>query len=91
LVDEFQDISGPRAELVKAVARLNPDTTVFCVGDDWQSIYRFAGSDIRYSKDFEKVVAAGTTVVPRNYPITSTRAPAGTRDASHPAPRRPWL
>lgn len=62
LVDEFQDISGPRAELVKALSRLGPETTVFCVGDDWQSIYRFAGSDVRYSKDFESMVGPGTTV-----------------------------
>lgn len=60
LVDEFQDISGPRAELVVALARQRPDSTVFCVGDDWQSIYRFAGSDIRYTGEFEKRVGPGT-------------------------------
>ena len=26
-----------------------------CVGDDWQSIYGFNGSDIRFTFDFEKV------------------------------------
>ncbi len=44
LVDEFQDISAGRMELLKALRR--EDTAYFLVGDDWQSIYRFAGSDI---------------------------------------------
>ena len=61
LVDEFQDISAPRAELVLALARSRPDSSVFCVGDDWQSIYRFAGSDIRYISQFETLVGPGTT------------------------------
>lgn len=27
---------------------------IICVGDDWQSIYRFAGSDIQLFIDFQK-------------------------------------
>lgn len=46
LVDEFQDISVPRANFVKALKARNNDTKVFAVGDDFQAIYRFAGSDI---------------------------------------------
>jgi DNA helicase IV len=61
LVDEFQDISAPRAELILALARSRPGSSVFCVGDDWQSIYRFAGSDIRYISQFETRVGSGTT------------------------------
>lgn len=61
LVDEFQDISAPRAELTLALARSRAETVVFCVGDDWQSIYRFAGSDVRYTSEFERLVGAGTT------------------------------
>ncbi len=45
LVDEFQDISAGRMALLEALGR--PDTAYFLVGDDWQSIYRFAGSDVR--------------------------------------------
>lgn len=52
LVDEFQDISASRAELVKALVENGPRTSLFCVGDDWQSIYRFTGSDIRYTNEF---------------------------------------
>jgi DNA helicase IV len=55
LIDEFQDMSNARAELVKAVLHQNPDATLFAVGDDWQSIYRFAGSDIRVMTQFQKL------------------------------------
>lgn len=54
LVDEFQDISTSRARLAKALLAQNSDNSLFCVGDDWQSIYRFAGSDVSITKDFEK-------------------------------------
>ncbi|WP_417423320.1 UvrD-helicase domain-containing protein [Hoeflea sp.] len=53
LVDEFQDISGPRANLIKALKHQKPFTKIFAVGDDWQSIYRFAGSDITVFTQFE--------------------------------------
>lgn len=52
LVDEFQDISESRASLVKALIKMGPRASLFCVGDDWQSIYRFTGSDIRYTSEF---------------------------------------
>lgn len=55
LIDEFQDMSNARAELVKAVLHQNPQATLFAVGDDWQSIYRFAGSDIRVMTQFQKL------------------------------------
>lgn len=53
LVDEFQDISVPRANLIKALKKQNPFAKVFVVGDDWQSIYRFTGSDITIFTQFE--------------------------------------
>ncbi|OYX40139.1 MAG: helicase IV [Rhodobacterales bacterium 32-64-14] len=52
LVDEFQDISQSRARLVKALKGQHPDVRVFAVGDDWQSIFRFAGSDIHLMRHF---------------------------------------
>lgn len=60
LVDEFQDISASRARLIKALLNQNPDNGLFCVGDDWQSIYRFTGSNVCLTKDFEQHF--GTTV-----------------------------
>lgn len=44
LVDEFQDISRGRMELIQSLKQKG--VAYFVVGDDWQSIYRFAGSDV---------------------------------------------
>jgi len=52
LVDEFQDISQSRARLVKALKSQHSDVRIFAVGDDWQSIFRFAGSDIHLMRHF---------------------------------------
>jgi DNA helicase-4 len=54
IIDEFQDISIGRYNLVKEIKKANPSCRLFCVGDDWQSIYRFTGSDIALFKDFSK-------------------------------------
>ncbi len=54
LVDEFQDISVDRYKLLQALRSDNPKTKLFCVGDDWQSIFRFAGSDMSLVYEFEK-------------------------------------
>ena len=53
LVDEFQDISLGRAKLIQALRNQVAGAKVFCVGDDWQSIYRFTGSDIALTTAFE--------------------------------------
>lgn len=52
LVDEFQDISKGRMNLVRALGK--PRLAYFLVGDDWQSIYRFAGSDVSLVHDCER-------------------------------------
>ena len=54
LVDEFQDISLDRYRFLQSLRRKDPLTKLFCVGDDWQSIYRFAGSDMALFKSFDK-------------------------------------
>ena len=52
MVDEFQDASRARARLVRGlVARSG--RYLLCVGDDWQSINRFAGADLSVMTDFE--------------------------------------
>ncbi len=54
LVDEFQDISQARSKLLQKIQMEN-EAKVYCVGDDWQAIYQFAGGDISiFTKDFKK-------------------------------------
>jgi len=54
IIDEFQDFSVNKYLLIKALCEQNPDGKLFCVGDDWQSIFRFAGSDILLMTNFEE-------------------------------------
>lgn len=61
LVDEFQDISVGRANLIKALCEQGIENQLFCVGDDWQSIYRFAGSDIAVMRHFDRYFGAMST------------------------------
>ena len=58
LIDEFQDISPGRAELIKAIRSAGPECSLFAVGDDWQSIYRFTGSDIGGMTRFPELFGA---------------------------------
>jgi DNA helicase IV len=51
-VDEFQDVNSLQIKLLDLL--LTPDTRLFCVGDDWQSIYGFRGSEVDYIVNFEK-------------------------------------
>lgn len=60
IIDEFQDISKSRYQLIKALLDQKPSTKLFCVGDDWQSIYRFAGSDIGIFTGFEEYFKTST-------------------------------
>lgn len=53
IIDEYQDISVSRFKLIKALQN-KTNAKVICVGDDWQSIYRFSGSDIDLFSNFEK-------------------------------------
>jgi len=54
LVDEFQDISEPRARLIRYLRDAGKECSLFCVGDDWQAIYRFTGSDLSFTTDFQE-------------------------------------
>ena len=52
IVDEFQDISVDRCNFLKVLRDGNPPAKLYCVGDDWQSIYRFSGSDMALFNQF---------------------------------------
>ncbi len=55
IVDEYQDISKQRFDLVKALHNVT-DAKIMAVGDDWQSIYAFSGSDITLFTKFEEIM-----------------------------------
>ncbi|MBT8163197.1 MULTISPECIES: UvrD-helicase domain-containing protein [Arthrobacter] len=61
MVDEMQDTSAARAALVRALLKA-PGTYLYAVGDDWQSINRFAGSDLGVMTRFEEWFGAGSTI-----------------------------
>ena len=52
LVDEFQDVNNLQVDLLNLI--LTPRNYLFCVGDDWQSIYGFRGSNVDYIIEFQK-------------------------------------
>lgn len=68
LIDEFQDFSRMFYELSKGIRSLSPEAEFFCVGDDWQAINGFAGSDLRFFEDFESFFRTTSTLgVTTNY------------------------
>jgi DNA helicase II / ATP-dependent DNA helicase PcrA len=52
LVDEFQDTNKLQYRWLKLLA--GAGATLFCVGDDDQSIYAFRGADVGNMRDFER-------------------------------------
>ncbi|HRR72803.1 MAG TPA: ATP-dependent helicase [Syntrophorhabdaceae bacterium] len=56
LIDEFQDTNPAQMEIVKLLAqnRNNQRTSLFVVGDDWQSIYSFTGASVGNILNFRK-------------------------------------
>jgi len=53
MADEFQDASRARARLCRALVQ-KPGRYLFAVGDDWQSINRFAGADVSVMTGFRE-------------------------------------
>ncbi|MDO8684743.1 MAG: UvrD-helicase domain-containing protein [Armatimonadota bacterium] len=51
-IDEYQDFSELFHRLMGAIRRNNPSAEFFCVGDDWQAINGFAGSDLKFYDNF---------------------------------------
>ena len=53
IIDEYQDISRQRLNLVRRMSNLF-DAKVMAVGDDWQTIFGYSGSRIDLFKNFEQ-------------------------------------
>ena len=67
IVDEYQDISRQRFDLVTALHEVTA-AKIIAVGDDWQSIYAFSGSDISlFTKFREKMGYASLLKIVRTY------------------------
>ena len=66
LIDEYQDFSQLFLAAVEAIQSVASEARLFVVGDDWQAINRFAGSDVEYFKNFEKYFTGA-----RRYEITT--------------------
>ena len=62
IIDEFQDISVARYKLINAIKE-KTNARVMAVGDDWQSIYRFAGSEISIFTKFAKYFGQTETLM----------------------------
>jgi len=58
IIDEFQDIAKQRFDFAKVLAE-RTDAKITAVGDDWQSIFAFAGSDITLFTKFIKLMGSG--------------------------------
>lgn len=64
---DFQDISRQRFDLTKALSEV-ADAKIIAVGDDWQSIYAFSGSDITlFTKFKEKMGYAKLLKIVKTY------------------------
>lgn len=59
IIDEFQDIARQRFNLTKKLSEIT-SAKVVAVGDDWQSIFAFAGSDISLFTRFIDLMGSGT-------------------------------
>ena len=53
IIDEYQDTSLTKFLLIKKIISINK-SNLFAVGDDFQSIYRFTGSNIKIITRFKK-------------------------------------
>lgn len=65
LIDEFQDISKIRFELILEILK-NTNAKLMCVGDDYQAIYGFSGSNLKIFLDFFKYFPDGNRIDIKN-------------------------
>ncbi|MDG6994707.1 MAG: UvrD-helicase domain-containing protein [Nitrososphaerota archaeon] len=79
LVDEFQDISDKQLELIQCLTKDNGSAKLFCVGDDWQNIYSFAGSNVDNLIEFSELFPFSE----KSFIRTNYRCPANIVDVSN--------
>ncbi len=64
LVDEYQDFSYLFFSMIQAMRQVTPAAHLFVVGDDWQAINRFAGSDVNYFINFARYFPEDSINIP---------------------------
>ena len=78
LIDEYQDISAQRYRLIRKLLERNPKCKLFCVGDDWQSIMAFSGSNLNFFVNFDKYFEnPAMTKISTNYRSVKSIVDAG--------------
>ena len=86
LVDEFQDTN--RVQLGADRALRGPETRLFCVGDEFQSIYRFRHADLEVFRERRERGAKPTTA-PRCWPLRGNfRSAPGAARGGRTSPAR---
>lgn len=79
LVDEFQDVSLGQIKFLKQFFKAGSNIRLFCVGDDWQSIYSFQGSEPKYFIGFERYFGKAA----KTYLVDNYRCPKKILDAGN--------
>ncbi len=69
MADEYQDTNYAQYRLINLLSKKHKN--IFVVGDDWQSIYKWRGADIKNILEFEKnYPGAKTILLEQNYRST---------------------
>lgn len=76
MADEFQDASRARARLCRALVQ-DKGRVFFAVGDDWQSINRFAGADVSVMTSFRQWFGHGQVLSLRKNKPWDTKCNCG--------------
>ena len=67
IIDEYQDISRQRFDMAKELSKVT-NAKIIAVGDDWQSIFAFSGSDVTLFTQFcEKMGYGEELKITRTY------------------------
>ncbi len=80
LLDKYQDFTELYYQMLQVILAANPHIRVVAVGDDWQAINSFAGSELRFFKEFGSYFPdAGTASIATNYRSVGRIVDAGNR------------
>ncbi len=65
LIDEFQDTNPVQLEIIKLLVDANNDhdKSYWIAGDDWQSIYSFAGASVNNILNFQSTFSSSTLFI----------------------------